>query len=364
VTRNSIRMFAMFLLACGFVHTCKACTTFVLRDGDAILFGRNLDWHWSDGLVLVNSRDIQKTAIVMPGEKPARWTSKYGSVTFNQVGREMPFGGINEVGLVIENMMLLESEYPAADERPAVNMLQWIQYHLDNCRTVNEVLATNKFLRHEPPVSSARIHYMICDANGDSATIEYLHGKRVVHRGGEATPRTLANDTFARSVKFCSAYASKNGDNAVPSGKHSLHRFTRAAHSAARFQSDTTAKDREYAFSVLEDVAQGEFTVWTMVYDVANRKVFYRTRENRDVRWLSLDDIDFAPAQSPKFLDINAAGNGHISDAFSELTDEQHQQYLYEFLGRADVKQKLGNMMPIAQGLIATIKTYRPKAKP
>ena len=35
---------------------------------------------------------------------PASWVSKYGSVTFNQYGRELPTGGMNEAGLVVETI--------------------------------------------------------------------------------------------------------------------------------------------------------------------------------------------------------------------------------------------------------------------
>ena len=38
--------------------------------------------------------------------QPARWTSKFGSVTFNQYGKDNPMGGVNERGLVIEVMEL------------------------------------------------------------------------------------------------------------------------------------------------------------------------------------------------------------------------------------------------------------------
>src|SRR5258708_28633340 len=112
------------------------CTTFVMQGDGHIYFGRNLDWDWESGLVIVNQRNIKKTAVVMPGNAPAQWTSKYGSVTFNQFGQEMPYGGMNEAGLVVENMWLDETKYPAPDSRPSINLLQWIQYQLDNCRTV------------------------------------------------------------------------------------------------------------------------------------------------------------------------------------------------------------------------------------
>jgi len=60
---------------------------------------------------MVNKRGVSKTA--MPSDSSDRpnvsllaWTSKYGSVTFNGFCREMPGGGINEAGFVIEPMLL------------------------------------------------------------------------------------------------------------------------------------------------------------------------------------------------------------------------------------------------------------------
>src|SRR5260370_24443882 len=70
-----------------------SCTTFVLTSGHRVYLGKNLDWDWDDGIVLVNQRNVQKRAFVL-AENAATWTSKYGSVTFNQFGREMPFGGM------------------------------------------------------------------------------------------------------------------------------------------------------------------------------------------------------------------------------------------------------------------------------
>jgi len=75
-------------------HPSRACTTFCYQDGGALVFGKNYDWNVEDGLVVVNKRGVVKTAMIERG--PATWTSKYGSVTFNQYGREFPSGGINE----------------------------------------------------------------------------------------------------------------------------------------------------------------------------------------------------------------------------------------------------------------------------
>ena len=50
----------------------------------------------------------------------ATWTAQYGSITFNQYGRELPTGGINEAGLVVESMALSEARYPEPDHRPYI----------------------------------------------------------------------------------------------------------------------------------------------------------------------------------------------------------------------------------------------------
>lgn len=91
------------------------------------MFGRNYDWPVEVGLVLVNKRDMHKTALLINGGQAAKWTARYGSLTFNQFGRDLPNGGINEAGLVIEVLWLNDTGYAAADARPALNALAWIQ---------------------------------------------------------------------------------------------------------------------------------------------------------------------------------------------------------------------------------------------
>ena len=128
------------------------------------------------------SKGLSKTSMKTEDGETISWVSQYGSITFNQYGKEFPTGGMNEKGLVVELMWLDETKYPAADNRPAVGVLQWIQYQLDNCATIEDVIATDKKLRiastGNPP-----LHYLVADANGRAATIEFLEGKMVIHQG-------------------------------------------------------------------------------------------------------------------------------------------------------------------------------------
>src|SRR6185503_12248276 len=89
-----------------------ACTTFCIRDGNRLVFGQNYDWYVAEGVMLVNKRGVARTAYA-PGDRALKWTSRHGSVTFNQYGRDQPTGGMNEAGLVVALMWVNGTGYPA-----------------------------------------------------------------------------------------------------------------------------------------------------------------------------------------------------------------------------------------------------------
>jgi choloylglycine hydrolase len=79
-----------FLIALYLSNNIYPCTTFCLKADKDIIFGRNLDFSVGLGYVTINKRNVTKTAFIEPPEKQITWTSKYGSITFNQIGREFP----------------------------------------------------------------------------------------------------------------------------------------------------------------------------------------------------------------------------------------------------------------------------------
>ena len=56
-----------------------------------MLFGKNFDWYNGDGVILMNKRGVKKVAYGLDQENVVGWTSRFGSVTFNQVGKEFPY---------------------------------------------------------------------------------------------------------------------------------------------------------------------------------------------------------------------------------------------------------------------------------
>ena len=302
-----------------------SCTSFYIYTGDEAVVGKSFDWSVCDGLVVVNKRGIAKEALV-GDDNPARWTSTYGSVTFNQYGRELPLGGINEAGLVVEVLWLKEAEYPAPDERPAVGCLQWVQYMLDTCASVEEALAAREEVRVADD-GTARVHYFVADAAGGCAAVEFVAGKAVVSAGDDMPARALANNTYDESLSFLSTYAQMEGTPGDIAGDGSLERFSRAAITATDFDpallDSVTAAD--YAAGVLDDVASSDHSQWRIVYDVTGGYVYWRTRENMKTRRLEPAAFDYSPATPVKIFDMNAEGFGDVTGKFVDYSYEANR---------------------------------------
>lgn len=308
-------LLALFAGVLLLANDARACTTFCFQSQGTRVFGKNYDWNVEDGLVIVNKRGMAKTAFTE--ESPARWTSDYGSVTFNQYGREFPSGGINEKGLVVELMWLDETVYPEPDRRVALPTLQWIQFQLDNSATVDDVIASDSQVRIS--VASARIHFLVADANGSVATFEYINGRMVVHRGDDLPYPVLTNDMYQVSVTYA-----RNLDAAKPLTSSSLDRFARAARGLAPAGPKQGAVDQ--AFALLDAVAQPGYTQWSIVYDIGAKRAYFRTRTRRDVRFVDLNALDFSCRTPVRIVDVNAKYQGDISKRLVDYSSDTNRK--------------------------------------
>jgi len=301
------------------VRETHACTTFCLQRGPELVFGKNYDWAVADGLLFVNKRGMAKTAPLPSQERPASWVSRYGSVTFNQYGREFPNGGMNEAGLVVELMWLDETRWPAPDQRPALGCLEWIQYQLDNFANVGEVVRHVGGLR---VTSDATVHYLVCDKGGACASVEFLDGKAVYHTGGTLPVKALANDTYAESLQFLERH---RDDPAALAGMGSLQRFSRAATLVEKYGSRGAGSPVDDAFDVLQRVSPGSYTKWSIVYDLRARRVHWRTLDNPKVRFVDLSGFDFSCRTPVKLLDVNGAVAGNVTHRFTDYQSERNR---------------------------------------
>jgi penicillin V acylase-like amidase (Ntn superfamily) len=269
------------------------CTTFVLKDREGgILFGRNFDFPAGDGHVHINPRGLVKTSFPVGNETPYTWTARYGSISFNQNGREFPYGGLNEAGLVIEQMWHQEAQYPQPDHRAGLTELQWIQYQLDNSATVDDVIGSDKHVRIST-ASVATLHFLVSDARGNVAAIEFHDGKMVAYHGETLPHNVLANCSYTVSLDYREQKELNPSVEFAPWTENSSGRFSTAAQMINNYP-EVDNDPIGYSFEILENVAQSPGTVWSIVYDITNMTINYKTNLNQKIRTLSMNDFDFS----------------------------------------------------------------------
>lgn len=174
------------MIAC--VPGAEACTRFVYHGhGNDVITARSMDWKTDVATNLwVFPRGTARSG--QAGADSITWTSKYGSVIAS--GYDIATtDGLNEAGLAANLLWLVESEYPETSSgKPGLAISLWAQFVLDNYATVAEAVEA---LRTEPfhlvtdqvPGESrlATLHLSMSDASGDSAIVEYIDGRQVIH---------------------------------------------------------------------------------------------------------------------------------------------------------------------------------------
>ncbi|MCP5050842.1 MAG: linear amide C-N hydrolase, partial [bacterium] len=295
-----------------------ACTTFCFQENGQWIYGRNYDWQTGHCLLIVNKKGIAKRAFT--GKNPAQWVSKYGSVTFNQYGREFPLGGMNEAGLVIECMWLAAAEYPRTDTRAQLSELQWIQYQLDNCSSVEEVITSDKQIRVDAE-DSALLHFLVCDSRGGAAAIEFLGGKMKAYTRRDLPVSALANSTYQRSVQFLETINGNEESRAFKWANYSLKRFVWASLGVKRWHPGISGSGTavDYAFKILDRVSVAR-TMFRVVYDVKHKRIYYRTKRDAAIRFVNLSQFNFSRNTPVKILDLSKGGKGDVTASFSDYT--------------------------------------------
>ncbi|MEO6541563.1 MAG: linear amide C-N hydrolase [Ferruginibacter sp.] len=314
-------------LICSYAQMTLACTTFCINKNGHIVFGRNYDWITGAGMVNTNQRGLFKTSMRSGNAPTISWISLYGSITFNQYGKEFPTGGMNEKGLVVELMWLDGTKYPEDDGRPVVGVLQWIQYQLDNAATTAEVISSDTKLRINERATP--LHYLVADAGGHVATIEFLDGKMTVHQDKELPFPVLTNDDYASSVKTAKPIVEKKTE--VSLNNNSLDRFVKACSMVKKFtETNMDVPVTDFAFSILDKVSQGNFTKWSIVYDISNKKVYFKTAANKEIRHFQFSAFDFACNKPARMVNMNQEGRDDISSRFILPDKKIKQQVLHQ----------------------------------
>jgi choloylglycine hydrolase len=138
---------------------------------------------------------------------------------------------MNEAGLSAHLLYLHGTEHETPDTRRAVSNVQWAQYVLDNYATVAEALDGLNTVQIVSSKAAGRewpLHLAIEDATGDSAVLEYVDGKLVVHHGKDVTVMTN-EPTMDEQLVNLKRYKLFGGDLSMPGDVDPASRFVRAS---------------------------------------------------------------------------------------------------------------------------------------
>jgi penicillin V acylase-like amidase (Ntn superfamily) len=301
------------------------CTRVLWNTNDlAILTGRSMDWPEStDPLIIAFPRGTQHDGGALAGtnvvgDNALRWTSRYASVVTSVYG----LGGIdgfNEQGLAAHGLYLQTTDFgPRNATKPGVHAGLWVQYLLDQAGTVAEALSLMRDIDvvmvaargHE-----ATIHVALEDVSGDSAIIEFDHGKQVVHHGREYT--LMTNDPiYDEQLKLLSLqdFSHPDRDMPLPGNVNPVDRFQRAAYYSALLPAPQSQRQAVASvMAIIRNVSvpfgapYGEFGVYNTEYrtvcDVTNRMYFFELTTSPNVIWVNFSALTLPEGGEPLVLD-------------------------------------------------------------
>jgi penicillin V acylase-like amidase (Ntn superfamily)/uncharacterized protein (DUF2141 family) len=286
----------VFLIILLIPFDLPACSAF-FYNGERKLFGKNFDWVSGDGFVIKNNRGVLKYSYGIRGTNQAKWVAKYGSVTFNQVGKENPYGGMNEKGLVVEQLWL-NSSYYQDNKNETISELEWIQFQLDNFSSVAEIIANIHDLTIQP--TKATVHYLVADKEGNSAVIDFVNGNAVISKS-ESRAHVITNSTYHASR----SYFEKFGESVKPDSRTSEDRFCQLTNHLSKGINGGV----EQAFTVLDASAEDRpnyKTYWTIVYDLENAAIHYKSYNNKEVKTIRIGDYSYNEKDAIVAAEINA----------------------------------------------------------
>ncbi len=309
------------LLAAGILVAAEvttACTRVVYLGDNEVITARSMDWKQDVGTDLwILPSNVKRTGLAGPNS--IQWTAKYGSVV--ATGYDVATtDGMNEKGLVANLLWLVESDYPDTkkNSKPPLSISLWAQYVLDNYATVDEAVHA---LEKEPFIvvtdtvpgdtRLTTLHLSISDATGDSAIIEYIGGKQVIHHSRKYQVMTNS-PTFDQQLALNSYWQQIGGTIMLPGTNRASDRFARASFYINAIPKKASSEHSiASVFGVIRNVSVPfglntaeepniSSTRWRTVADHKRNLYFFESAVSPNIFWVDLKEINFKDGQTKK----------------------------------------------------------------
>ena len=164
------------------------CTTYVAATAEGEhLFGRNFDMFYSPVMLTKTTPDNGYKSLTMVNLAYIGYDEEYlpvdlGSSVLTLCAPYAPMDGMNEKGLAVSVMLIDTVPTNQQTDKLDVTTSSAIRMLLDKAATVDEAIALLENVDMHASANSC-YHFLIGDANGDSAVIEYIDDELSVLRG-------------------------------------------------------------------------------------------------------------------------------------------------------------------------------------
>jgi len=333
--RGLLSLLVAFVATVGLVAaaaTADACTRVTwLGPNGAVITGRTMDWMYSfDTHLYVYPQGLAQDGA--GGTNSLTWTGKHGAVLLAGASApkgplDLVFDGMNDQGLAGNLLWLGATDFGPAptDNRSRLSVGGWLQYVLTSFATVNEVVAafTDPSIYVVPfkfgPEKNVypSTHLAVSDAGGDSAIIEYLDGKPVIHHGRQY--QVMTNDpSFDEQLALGTFWELQDRAKSLPGSMQSEDRFARASYYVGQLPQTTDNRQAVAGvFSVMRNASVPwvpvdpthpnlTSTYWRTVADQTSKVYYFESTLSPNIVWLDLNDVNVAPGSGVRAIAVES----------------------------------------------------------
>ncbi|MBA7525632.1 hypothetical protein ES705_17785 [subsurface metagenome] len=228
------------------------------------LFGRNFDWYDGGKLILFTQPENGYKSISMVDLFSLKY---YSGLDIDQISSSeywrlafSTFDGMNECGVAVGCLVspgMITSDDPAKQD---LDSLEFMRLALDYAQNVSEVIDLWENFNMDYG-SGPDLHYMVADAQGNSAVIEWINGEMEV----------ITNTQPWQVVTNFRIY------NATEQDQLTCWRFS-LANETLNDIGDTMNSSQ--LMNTLSDVSQVGSTKWSNVYDLIDLKAYITLDRN------------------------------------------------------------------------------------
>lgn len=335
--KKHLSILVLLVVVCAFGRA-NACTGITLTTkNNEVVAARTIEWAYTEigsRYTIVPRGYVQRSFVPGGAKEGMEFTARYGYVGLAVEQAEFVVEGVNETGLSA-GLFYFPSygeylPYDKSKNSSTISDFQLVSWILGNFKSVDEVKQAMKNIRVTAiDPRSSTVHWRVIDPSGKQIVIEIVAQQVKIHDNlvgvltnspsfdwhltnlnnyinlftGAAPNKTMGSLALS-PIGGGSGLLGIPGDMTPPS------RFVRAAFfQTAAPKLATTTETVLQAFHILNnfDIPIGiqftdtesvadipSATQWTVATDLQNKKIYYRTMFNSEIRYFDLAEIDFS----------------------------------------------------------------------